>query len=66
MKSILLLSINILMIFDKKYIILNIVNKFEVLKKNGKSLWLLKKQIPPNCVTDVTKRKYILLSACLC
>ena len=43
-----------MIIFDKKYKILNIVNKFKVLKKNRKSLWLLKKQIPLNCVTDVS------------
>jgi len=47
-----------LVIFDKKYKILDIVNKFEVLKKNRKSLWLLEMQIPPNCVTDVKWQKY--------
>ena len=44
------------MIFDKKYNIYNIVKKFEVQKKNRKSLLLLQKQIPPNCVTDVMPR----------
>ena len=56
-----LLGIHILIIFVKKYKIFYIVNKFEVLKKNGKSLWLLKKQIQPNCVTDVMQKEKIYI-----